>query len=155
MKRLLEVFLPMGYQCPPLKAQAVEHTNYLTIIAIDYHLNGTTSHQDEALTLLIVELYPLPHIFVVISPPALLVVVCHVCANNDATSCGNQEGPYRRFLPDQHEAGQSIIVILSLLSNGRAVEECSRPKDPLLERGRCSCCVPHRITAVSSRRQLN
>ena len=154
MKRLLEVFLPMGYQCPPLKAQAVEHTNY-PIIAMDYPLNGTTSHQDEALSPLIVLLYQLSHIFVVISPPALLVVVCCVCANNDATSCGNQEGPNRRFLPDQHEADPPIIVILSLLSNGLAVEECSRPKDPLLERGRCSCCVHHQITAVSSRRHLN
>eukprot|EP00986_Skeletonema_menzelii_P015101 scaffold11045_cov138-Skeletonema_menzelii.AAC.7 len=145
---------PFGISMPSLKV-LLKHI-LLQHIGMDYLLNRTTQHQDEALTLLIVALYPLPHIFVVvISPPALLVVVCHVCANTDATSCGNQEGPYRRFLPDQHEAGPSIVVILSLLSKGRAVEECSRPKDPLLERGRCSCCVHHRITAVSSRRHLN
>ena len=43
-------------------------------VGIDYYLNHATQHQDAALTPLMVVLYPLPHIFIVISPPTLLLV---------------------------------------------------------------------------------
>ena len=81
--------------------------------------------------------------------------VCHVGANNNATSCDNQGGSYRRFPPEEKESGPSIIAILSFRSNRLAVEGCSRSKEHLMERGRRSCCVHHQITAVTCRRHPN
>ena len=67
---------PFGISMPSLKV-LLKHI-LLQHIGMDYPLNRTTQHQDEALSLLIVALYPLSHIFVVISPHPffLLCVMC-------------------------------------------------------------------------------